>query len=103
MACTETLTVVTPILSPSPRSARLLTFGSRVRNHSGRAESEPADFTARLPLALDQSVTNTVVPAEAMSRLPEIRPSLIGLPPENWNHFTLVLDRPAALSCCSSR
>ena len=72
-------------------------------NHSGSAEIAPTERTADgVPLARAHSVRNTVVPPETMSRLPDSRPSFIGLPPANCRQLTLTLDRPAAARCFSS-
>src|SRR5664279_1137515 len=103
MACTDTFNVVTATRSLSPRSSIFLTSGSRVSRKSGSVDTPPIPRTALGdPAALAHSVTNTVVPALTMSRLPDRRPSFIGPPPGNWRQLTLMSPSPALARCFSS-
>ena len=103
MACTETFTAGTAILSCSVKSAMVLTLGLRVLSRIGCEEKAVMPFTALgVPCVRAQIVSRPGTPPETMSTEPDSSASFMAAGLLKVAHTTLTSGMPAALACFSS-
>src|SRR3954469_17019966 len=100
IACVETLTDGTAILSFPVKSLIDFTSGLRVTRYSGYVVIAEMPLTP--PLVLSQSVISEGAPVAANCTLPEMSPSLMTLGPASFVQVTRTPGRPADVACFST-
>ena len=104
IACTETLTAGSAILSLSVKSVMLLMLGLRVLSRNGCDENAAMPFTAfAVPCVRAQIVSRPGTPPETISMDPDSSASFIAAGLLKVAHTTFTSGIPAALACFSSR
>ena len=103
MACTETFTAGTAILSCSVKSATLLTLGLRVLSRTGCEVNAAMPLIAlAVPCVRAQIVSRPGTPPETISIEPDNSASFMAAGLLKVAHTTLTSGMPSALACFSS-